>query len=86
MGHEIRGEGLVGLPQAFLYAGAARVVVSMWKVHDRSTAELFATFYRHLLKERKTPSAALRAAQIEQWRKQPGGYQWAAFVTQGRWR
>jgi CHAT domain-containing protein len=86
MGQEIRGEGLVGLPQAFLYAGAARVVVSLWKVHDRSTAELFASFYRHLLKEGKTPSAALREAQIEQWRKHPGSYPWAAFVTQGRWR
>ena len=86
MGKEIRGEGLVGLPQAFLYAGAARVVVSLWKVEDRSTAELFESFYRHLLKEGLTPSSALRAAQIEQWRKQPDSYQWAAFVTQGRWR
>jgi len=85
-GREIRGEGLVGLPQAFLYAGAARVVVSLWKVQDRSTARLFESFYRHLLKEGLTPSEALRAAQIEEWRRQPGSYQWAAFVTQGRWR
>ncbi len=86
MGKPVRGEGLVGLPQAFLYAGAARVVVSLWKVNDRSTARLFESFYQHLLKEGLTPSAALRAAQIEEWRRQPGGYQWAAFVTQGRWR
>jgi CHAT domain-containing protein/tetratricopeptide (TPR) repeat protein len=86
MGHEIRGEGLVGLPQAFLYAGAARVVVSLWKVQDRSTAELFSSFYRYLMRGGKTPSAALREAQIEQWRKQPEGFQWAAFVTEGRWR
>lgn len=86
LGQEIRGEGLVGLPQAFLYAGAARVVVSLWKVHDRSTAQLFESFYRRLLMEGETPSAALQGAQIEQWRKQPGGYQWAAFVAQGRWR
>jgi CHAT domain-containing protein len=86
MGQEIRGEGLVGLPQAFLYAGAARVVVSLWRVQDRSTARLFESFYRRLLKEGETPSAALRGAQIEQWLKQPEGYQWAAFVAQGRWR
>jgi CHAT domain-containing protein len=86
MGQEIRGEGLVGLPQAFLYAGAARVVVSLWKVQDRSTARLFESFYRRLLEERETPSAALRGAQMEQWQTQPRGYQWAAFVAQGRWR
>lgn len=86
MGQEIRGEGLVGLPQAFLYAGAARVVVSLWKVQDRSTARLFESFYRRLLQEGETPSAALRGAQIEEWRRQPGGYQWAAFVAEGRWR
>lgn len=86
IGHEIRGEGLVGLPQAFLYAGAARVVVSLWKVEDRSAARLFESFYRHLLKEGQTPSAALRNAQIEQWQTQPVGYHWAAFVTEGRWR
>jgi CHAT domain-containing protein len=47
---------------------------------------MFESFYRHLLKEGLTPSAALRAAQLEQWRSQPGSYQWAAFVIQGRWR
>jgi len=86
MGQDVRGEGLVGLPQAFLYAGAARVVVSLWKVEDRSTARLFESFYRRLLKEGETPSAALRGAQIEEWRRRSGGYRWAAFVAQGRWR
>jgi CHAT domain-containing protein len=84
LGQEIRGEGLVGLPQAFLYAGAARVVASLWNVGDRETALLFQSFYRHLLLGGKTPSAALRAAQIERWKKQPGSYHWAAFVLHDR--
>ena len=86
IGRNIRGEGLVGLPQAFLYAGTSRVVVSLWNVNDRSTASLFAAFYRHLLREGQSPSAALRAAQLEQWSQRPQSYEWAAFVIAGRWQ
>lgn len=86
MGQEIRGEGLVGLPQAFLYAGAARVVVSLWNVEDRGTSLLFKSFYHHLLVDERTPSEALRMAQIERWRARPWSHHWAAFVIQGRWR
>jgi len=85
MGKEIRGEGLVGLPQAFLYAGAARVIVSLWNVDDRAASLLFRSFYGHLL-QGATPSEALRIAQMERWREQPWPYHWAAFVIQGRWR
>jgi len=40
LGKEVRGEGLVGLTRGFMYAGAARVVVSLWDVNDAATAEL----------------------------------------------
>ncbi len=88
LGKEIKGEGLVGLTQGFMYAGARRVVVSLWNVNDKATAELMARFYRGMLRENKTPAAALRLAQTEmslqkQW-KSP--YYWAAFVLQGEWR
>jgi CHAT domain-containing protein len=86
LGKEIRGEGLVGLPQAFLHAGAAQVVASLWKVDDRATAELFKSFYRYLLAEHKSPSKALQDAQIERWRREPRSYQWAAFISVGSWR
>jgi CHAT domain-containing protein len=62
LGKEVKGEGLTGLPRAFISAGARRVVASLWKVDDDATAELMRNFYRHLLKEKMTPSAALRAA------------------------
>jgi len=88
LGREVRGEGLVGLPQAFFRAGTRRVVVSLWNVRDQATAQLMARFYRHLLVERQPPAAALRAAQLslaseEPWRSP---YFWAGFCLQGDWR
>jgi CHAT domain-containing protein/tetratricopeptide (TPR) repeat protein len=88
LGKEIKGEGLVGLTQGFMYAGARRVVVSLWNVNDKATAELMARFYRGMLKENKTPAAALRAAQVEMSRQRQwqSPYYWAAFVLQGEWK
>ena len=88
LGKDVEGEGLIGLTQGFIYAGAARVVVSLWKVDDDATAELMIKFYRGMLKEGKRPAEALRAAEVEmsksdQW-KSP--HYWAAFVLQGEWR
>jgi CHAT domain-containing protein/Tfp pilus assembly protein PilF len=85
LGKEVRGEGLVGLAQAFFAAGAPRVLVSLWGVRDRSTAELMARFHRAYLLEGKSPAAALRRAQLsmlgeEAW-KAP--YSWAGFTLQG---
>jgi CHAT domain-containing protein len=86
LGKEIRGEGLVGLTRAFMYAGAARVMVSLWDVNDKATAEFMAQFYRAMLgKEQMRPPAALKAAR-EAIRKDPrwqAPYYWAAFVLQG---
>jgi CHAT domain-containing protein len=88
LGREIKGEGLVGLTQGFMYAGARRVVVSLWNVNDKATAELMARFYRGMLRENKTPAAALRGAQMEMARQRQwqSPYYWAAFTLQGEWR
>src|SRR5205085_3971099 len=88
LGKEVKGEGLVGLTRGFMYAGAARVMASLWKVDDAATAELMGRMYTKLLKEGLRPAAALRAAQVEMWR-QPRWrwrYYWAAFTLQGEWR
>ncbi|MBW4563803.1 MAG: CHAT domain-containing protein [Mojavia pulchra JT2-VF2] len=87
LGKEIKGEGLVGMTRGFMYAGAPRVVVSLWDVQDQATSELMKRFYQKMLSEKLKPAAALRAAQIEmlkekQW-KLP--YYWAAFLLQGEW-
>ena len=88
LGKEVRGEGLMGLSRAFLYAGVPRVVVSLWNVNDRATARLMAALYRRLLREGDRPAAALRAAQLEiaKQRRWSSPYYWAAFVEQGEWK
>lgn len=89
LGKSIRGEGLVGLTRGFMYAGAPRVMASLWKVEEEATAELMKTFYEGVLGEQQLrPAAALRRAQIEMWRSPNRGapYYWSAFVMQGEWK
>lgn len=86
-GREIPGEGLVsGLPRAFLYAGAARVLMSLWKVDDRSTRDLMILFYRGLLQRNLAPAQALQEAQRDLRRSGHPPRQWAGFVLLGDWR
>ncbi|MCY7346319.1 MAG: CHAT domain-containing protein, partial [Pyrinomonadaceae bacterium] len=88
LGKDIKGEGLVGLTRGFMYAGAPRVVASLWKVDDAATAELMTIFYRKMLAENLRPAAALRAAQTEMM-KQPrwkSPYYWSPFIIQGEWK
>jgi CHAT domain-containing protein/Tfp pilus assembly protein PilF len=85
LGKEINGEGLIGLTRGFMYAGAGRVMASLWSIDDRATAELMGHFYGALLREGKTPAAALREAQLrmrknQHWRSP---YFWASFQIQG---
>jgi CHAT domain-containing protein len=88
LGKEIRGEGLIGLTRGFMYAGAARVVVSLWSVSDRATADLMERFYKRIFKKELSPSAALRSAQVRMWEKKKwqAPYYWAGFTMQGEWR
>ena len=88
LGRDIKGEGLVSLARAFMYAGAPRVVASLWKVNDLATAELMKLFYRGMLQDGLRPAAALRAAQLrlasdKRW---SSPYFWAGFVLQGDWK
>ncbi len=90
LGKEKRGEGVIGLTRAFLYAGAPSVGVSLWSVADRSTAELMTDFYRRLLAKQPTttPPAALRAAQQQMidGKKYSAPFYWAPFVLVGDWK
>lgn len=88
LGKDIRGEGLIGLTRGFMYAGASSVVASLWKVEDEATAELMKRFYIELLKNRKTPAEALRAAQnsIRQEPQWSAPHYWAGFTLQGEYR
>jgi CHAT domain-containing protein len=85
LGKQVRGEGVIGLTEGFLFAGAQQVVATLWKIDDRSTAELMDSFYRGLLHEGLTPPAALRRAQLRlaQSSRWNAPYYWAPFVLQG---
>jgi CHAT domain-containing protein len=88
LGRPVRGEGLVGIVRGFMYAGAKRVVASLWNVNDEATGELMGRFYRRMLLEHRSPASALREAQLSMWQEDRwrSPYYWAAFVLQGEWR
>jgi len=87
LGKEIKGEGLLGLTRGFMYAGAPRVVASLWNVDDVATAEFMGKFYRAMLLDGLRPSAALQKAQLEMktLKRWSSPYYWGAFVLQGDW-
>ena len=91
LGKEKRGEGVMGLTRAFIYAGAPTVGVSLWSVADKSTAELMTDFYKRLLTSGATPtrpSAAMREAQLAMiaGKKYSAPFYWAPFVLVGDWQ
>jgi CHAT domain-containing protein/tetratricopeptide (TPR) repeat protein len=87
LGGEIDSEGLIGLTRGFLYAGAPRVVATLWAIDDRTTAEVMKRFYEGMLLRGERPAAALRAAQVATWKTRgwDAPYYWAAFTLQGEW-
>jgi len=89
LGKEKRGEGVMGLTRAFMYAGAPTVGVSLWSVADKSTADLMTDFYKRLLStgEGTTSSGALRDAQLAMisGKKYSAPFYWAPFILVGDW-
>jgi CHAT domain-containing protein len=90
LGKEKRGEGVIGLTRAFMYAGAPTVGVSLWSVADKSTAELMTDFYKRYLAA-GTPasaSASMRDAQLGMiaGKKYAAPFYWAPFVLVGEWK
>jgi CHAT domain-containing protein/Tfp pilus assembly protein PilF len=87
LGKEVRGEGLVGLSQSVLAAGASSVVASLWNVDDRATAALMERFYGEMLDRGRPPAEALRLAQLSlrSERRWSSPYYWGGFVLKGDW-
>jgi CHAT domain-containing protein len=88
LGKEVYGEGLIGLTRGFMYAGASRVVSSVWNVDDRASARLMERFYAAMLAKGLSPASALRDAQLSllnepRW---SNPHYWAAFGLQGEWQ
>jgi len=82
------GNDTYTLANAFFYAGAPRILASLWTVDDRAAAAFMSHFYRALLVRRASPGVALRLAkqamsQDPHWH---APYYWSGFVLEGDWR
>ena len=77
-----RGDDVIALHQAFMQAGASRVVASLWRVEDEATEALMTAFHAHLA-QKEPAIAALRQAQQETRARYAHPYYWAAFVLNG---
>jgi CHAT domain-containing protein len=88
LGKERRGEGVIGLTRAFMYAGAPTVGVSLWSVADKSTAELMPEFYGRLLASGEGAPAAMRASQLAMItrKRYSAPFYWSPFVIVGDWQ
>jgi CHAT domain-containing protein len=85
LGKDVRGEGIIGLARGFFYAGAKRVVVSLWPVRDDATAEFMRLLYEGMFgSPRLTPAAALRRAQEQMWNSERwrDPFFWSGFMLQ----
>ncbi|MEM7538115.1 MAG: CHAT domain-containing protein, partial [Chloroflexota bacterium] len=82
-----RGDDLIGLPRAFIYAGAPAVITTLWPIDDDASAVLMETFYQHWLSG-MTTAEALRSAQIDVMATDElaSPYYWAAFQLNGDYR
>lgn len=87
IGKMVRGEGMIGLTRAFMYAGAPSLVVSLWRVADLSTARLMEQFYDKLVTQRLGKDESLRQAKLalleEEVLAHP--FSWAPFILVGDW-
>src|SRR6476661_6635735 len=79
----IGSDELIGLVRGLLYAGAQTLMVSLWEVHDQSTAEFMRDFYQGY-RESANKANALRTAVIKLKEKHRHPYYWAAFALVGK--
>lgn len=78
-----KGEGVLGLPRVFFYAGAKSVVYSLWKIGDKPTARFMDYFYR-FLREGGGKSQALRKAKLKMMEtRYRHPFFWAPFILNG---
>lgn len=87
LGKVSKGEGLIGLGRAFLYAGAKNLILSLWRVSDESTARLMILFYsQKFMQTQEGYAFALREAKLELLKEKNYSkpYYWAAFLLLGQ--
>jgi CHAT domain-containing protein len=77
------GDELIGLTNAFVYAGAASLLVSLWVVEDESTRELMNYFYNSL-KNGMNKAVSLQRAILHIMKKHSNPHYWAPFILIGK--
>jgi len=85
-GKAVRGEGVLSLARAFLYAGAPSVVTTLWEVNDFTSAALIETFYSNLAIGMSKPIALQQAkltflSKTNAFSEHPA--YWASFISIG---
>ncbi len=85
LGKQIRGEGVTGLARAFFCAGASSILVSLWNVNDRSTADFMTDFYSNYIQRKMSKTASLKEARLKMIRgkKYSHPYYWSPFILIG---
>jgi CHAT domain-containing protein len=85
LGRLSKGEGVIGLSRALIYAGSENLIVSFWSVADESTALLMTDFYKKHLQQKQSFRMALQQAKIKMINegKFSSPYYWAPFVMIG---
>ena len=85
LGAESRFEGMQGVSRAFQTAGADNVLMTLWVVQEKPTADILLDFYTLWKKGqgKKTLADALREAQIKALKRDPRPYLWAPLVLNG---
>jgi CHAT domain-containing protein len=79
----VEGDELLGLVRGLLCAGAQSLLVTLWDVQDRATADFMKSFYGRL-RETGDPKHSLRAATLSLRESHPHPYYWAPFVWMGK--
>jgi CHAT domain-containing protein len=85
LGKISKGEGVIGLSRALVYAGAKNIIVSFWSVADQSTADLMKDFYQKMLESKSGYSQNLRQAKLQMIKSEnySAPYYWAPFILIG---
>lgn len=85
IGHLANGEGMMAMNRGLLYSGAKNIIYTLFKVYDRASAQLTLQFFKGVLEEGLSYSAALRQAKLTLLREEKlTPKSWAGFVLLGK--
>lgn len=82
LGHDAKGEGVLGFSRAFIYAGASAVMVTLWRISDQSSPEFMGRFHKYWKSHNKADAVRLAALDLIQ-SKYAHPFHWASFVLVG---